>query len=90
MQDLETNKKTELSMALGRVVTKLRQESKLSARTVAYGIGISKTTLLLAEAGKLDPQLSTFCKIAEAFYLKPEALLSMVYAELPQGWSITE
>ena len=83
-------KKQEFLQALAKVMSKLRTDCKRSARSVAYDINISKTTLLLAESGKLDPQISTFCKIAEAYYLKPEKLLQMVYDELPENWTITE
>jgi len=82
----EVDRKKELSMALGRVITKLRKESNLSARAVAYGVNLSKTTLLLAEQGKLDPQLSTFCRISDAFYKQPNELFSLVMSELPQNW----
>lgn len=90
MQERDLNRKHELISALGRVVTKLRKESNRSARSIAYETNMSKTTLLLAESGKLDPQLSTFCKIAEAFYIKPDKLLDMVYEELPQNWTIID
>ena len=60
---MQTNKKKELlSKALGKVVKQLHDETNLSARTIAYSMNMSKTTLLLAEQGKLDPQISTFCK----------------------------
>ena len=86
---VQQDKKKEFTQALGRVVTRLRTESKRSARSIAYEINLSKTTLLLAESGGLDPQITTFCRIAEAFYLKPEKLLQMVY-ELPENWTIIE
>ena len=84
MQD--PTRKKELSLALGRVVHKLREDANLSARAVAYGMNMSKTTLLLTEQGKLDPQLSTFCKLAEAFYKKPDELLRLVINDLPEKW----
>ena len=68
----------------------MKNNSLSSDRYVAYEINMSKTTLLLAEKGKLDPQITTFFKIAEAFYLKPENLLQMIYKELPPNWSIIE
>ncbi len=71
-------------------MSKLRADSKRSARSVAYDINMSKTTLLLSETGKLDPQITTFCRIAEAYYLKPEKLLQMIYEELPENWTMTE
>ncbi len=90
MQASQKTKNREFLQALAKVLNKLRSESKRSARSIAYEINMSKTTLLLAETGKLDPQITTFCKIAEAFYLKPENLLQMVYKELPPNWSIIE
>ncbi len=53
--------------ALGKTISKLKAKSNLSSRAVAYSIDLSKTTILLAEKGILDPQITTFCKIAEAF-----------------------
>lgn len=90
MQAFQPDKKKEFMQALGRVITKLHAKSKRSARSIAYEINMSKTTLLLSEVGKLDPQLTTFCKIAEAFYIKPETLLQMVYEELPDNWTIID
>ena len=89
MQVYQTKKK-EFLQAFGRVMSKLRADSKRSARSVAYDINMSKTTLLLSETGKLDPQITTFCRIAEAYYLKPEILLQMIYEELPENWTMTE
>lgn len=78
--------KVELSNALGRVITKLRKQSNISARALVYGTNLAKTSLLLAEKGKLDPQLSTFFKIAEIFYKTPDELMKMVIDELPSDW----
>lgn len=90
MQVLNDDKKSELTGALGKVLTKLRAKTKRSVRSTALEINLSKTTLLLAEAGKLDPQISTLCKISEAYYIKPEKLFQMIYEELPENWSILE
>lgn len=90
MQVSQQDKKKEFMQALGRVISKLREKSNRSARSIAYEINMSKTTLLLSESGKLDPQITTFCRIAEAFYIKPEKLLQMVYEELPENWTIIE
>ncbi len=84
------SKKQEFQQALGRVITKLQEKSNRSARSIAYEIDISKTTLLLAQKGKLDPQITTFCKLAEAFYITPYELLKMVYHELTPHWSFLE
>lgn len=90
MQVSKQNKKKEFLQALGKVISELRAKSKRSARAVAYDINMSKTTLLLSETGNLDLQITTFCKIAEAFYIKPDTLLQMVYKELPENWTIIE
>lgn len=86
----QKDKKQEFINAFGRVIKKLREESKRSARSISYEINISKTTLLLAETGNLDPQITTFCKLAEAFYIPPERLLKMIYEELPNDWTIID
>ena len=83
-------KKNEFLKALGQVIKELHVRSNRSARSIAYDIDISKTTLLLAEKGKLDPQITTFCKLAEAFYLTPEELLKRVYSKLPDRWCFIE
>lgn len=87
---VQEDKKKEFLIAFGKVITKLRAKSNRSARSIAYEINMSKTTLLKAEEGSLDTQITTFCKIAEAFYIKPENLLQMIYDELPEDWSIIE
>ena len=79
-------KKQELAAALGKAVSKLKQEANLSARTISYEMNISKTTVLLAEKGKLDPQLSTFFKLSEAVYKQPDEMLRSVMKELPSKW----
>ena len=90
MQEQYLSKREEFSQAFGKVVLKLREKSKRSARSVSNEIELSKTTLLLVEKGRLDPQISTFCRIAEAYYVKPDELLKMVYDELPSDWSFLE
>ena len=90
MQEFQNNNKKEFTEALGKVLNKLQKQSKRSVRSIAYETGMSKTTLLLSEKGLLDPQLTTFCKIAEAFYIKPDKLLQMVYNELPENWSFID
>lgn len=90
MQAGQNKLKQELAEAFGKVLVKLREKSKRSIRSTALEVGLSKTTLILAEQGKLDPQISTFCKIAEAYYIKPEELFRLIYKNLPDNWSILE
>lgn len=90
MQDNSANKRKLFQEAMGRVIQKLRKEANLSSRAVAYSIELSKTTILLAQKGELDPQMTTFCKIAEAFNLKPSEFLSLIEKELPPNWVLSE
>ena len=87
MQTFDNSKKKIFTTALGKAITRLKEKSKLSSRALAYSIDLSKTTILLAEKGKLDPQLSTFCKIAEAFNIEPSDLMLMVKKELPKNFT---
>ncbi|MBR1424521.1 helix-turn-helix transcriptional regulator [bacterium] len=87
---MQAGKKKEFTNALGKVIKKLHAKSKRSARSLSYEIDISKTTLILAEKGELDPQMTTFCKLAEAFYITPEELLKKVIHELPPNWTILD
>lgn len=90
MQENYSEKRKIFNEAFGKVIFKLRNVSNLSVRTVACSIELSKTTLLLAEKGKLDPQITTFCRIAEAYNIKPSELMSMIEKELPVGWTFSE
>ena len=53
-------------------------------------IEISKTTILKIEKGQLDPQLSTFCRIASALDISPSKLLSLVEKKLPKNWDFLD
>ena len=86
----KTSKKELFTNALGKVIKRLRDKSKLSSREIAFSMSLSKTTILHAEKGILDPQLSTFFKIAEAFNLTPVDLLTMVNKELPQNFTFED
>ena len=82
----EEVRKNEWSTALGKVVDRQRNHANISSRTLAYEMGMSKTPFLLAEQGRVDPRSSSFCKIAEAFYIKPDEFFSLVLKELPEWW----
>lgn len=90
MQVSYTEKKKIFNKTLGQVIKKLRTDNNLSVRATAYSIDLSKTTILLAENGSLDPQITTFCRLAEAFNLKPSELLNMIENELPANWSFSD
>ena len=90
MQSFTTSKKEIFTKALGKTILKLKKDLNLSSRAIAYSIDLSKTTILLAEKGKLDPQITTFCKIAEAFNVEPSDLLKMVKKELPNNFTFMD
>lgn len=90
MQEQYKKKRQELSLALSEVIGDLRQKSKKSANLFANEIEISKTTILKIEKGMLDPQLSTFCRIASAFDLAPSKLLRLIEKKLPKDWDFGE
>ncbi len=87
---MQDEKKREFTKAFGNVIKDLHQKSKRSARSISYETEISKTTLLLAQKGILDPQITTFCKLAEAYYITPVELLNRIYKELPPNWGFLE
>lgn len=90
MQEQYKKKRQELSLALAQVIGDLRQENKKSANLFANEIEISKTTILKIEKGLLDPQLSTFCRIASALNLSPSKLLELIEKKLPQNWDFLD
>ncbi len=66
MQVPNNEKKKIFYKTLGQTLKKLRKDSNLSARAVAYSIEISKTTILQAENGTLDPQLTNILQISRS------------------------
>jgi len=90
MQEQYKKKRQELASALSEIIGDLRQKSKKSANLFANEIEISKTTILKIEKGMLDPQLSTFCRIASAFGITPSKLLHLIEKKLPKDWDFLE
>lgn len=90
MQEQYKKKRQELSLALSEVIGDLRKKSKKSANLFANEIEISKTTILKIEKGQLDPQLSTFCRIASALNVSPSELLKLVEKKLPKNWDFLD
>lgn len=90
MQEQYKKKRQELSKALSEVISDFRRKSKKSANLFANEIELSKTTILKIEKASLDPQLSTFCRIASALNMSPTKLLSLVEKKLPQNWDFLD
>lgn len=87
MQEQYLHKRKEYCEALGRVMFKLRMKAGKSVREIAREAELSKTTWLLAEKGELDPQITTFCRIAEVFYMNADKFFMLIKKELPKNWS---
>ena len=90
MQQQYKKKRQELSKALSEAVYDLRQKDKKSANLFANEIELSKTTILKIEKGTLDPQLSTFCRIASALNISPTKLFALIEKKLPENWDFLD
>lgn len=90
MQEQYKKKRQELALALSKAVSKLRAKTKKSANLFSNEMEGSKTTILKLEKAELDPQLSTFCRIASALEIKPTDLLLLVEKELPENWDFLD
>lgn len=90
MQEQYKKKREELSKALSEAISELRQKDKKSANLFANEIEISKTTILKIDKGQLDPQLSTFFRIASALNISPTKLVALIEKKLPQNWDFLD
>lgn len=90
MQEQYKKKRHELSKALSEAIFDLRQKDKKSANLLANEIELSKTTILKIEKGMLDPQLSTFCRIAYALNIPPSKLFELIEKKLPKNWDFLD
>lgn len=90
MQEQYKHKRQELSLALAKAFGELRLESKKSANLFSNEIELSKTTTLKLEKAQLDPQLSTFCRLASALGILPSELLKQVEKDLPENWDFLD
>lgn len=90
MQEQYKKKRQELATALSKAVAELRAKTKKSANLFSNEMEGSKTTILKLEKAELDPQLSTFCRIASALEMKPTELLSLVEKKLPENWDFLD
>lgn len=79
--------------ALGRTVKKLREERRMTRKTLAGSVGIPARALVQVERGHGDLSLSVpeICKIAVALKLRPHELMAhyqeaVVEADRTQAW----
>lgn len=73
---------TSLNEALGRTISKLRQDLRLSQEALADRAGIHRTYVSQLERGIKSPTLAVLIKIARALDTKPSRLLRSIEDEL--------
>lgn len=84
MQD----KKLKLQKSLGKIIAQERKN--ISITQLSSVIDLSKSIWSDVENGKKDIQLSTFWRIAEALYMKPSKLLSLIEEDLNDKFSFID
>ena len=82
------NNKELFLRALADVIKERR--GSVSITQLSLESDVSKSILFMIEKANRDPQLSTFFKIAEALYLKPSELVSLLEKRLGDSFSFIE
>lgn len=67
---------------VGRAIQRVREEKRQSQELASGLAGLGRTHLSAIERGQRKPTLETFFKLAEAFGMKPSALLERIEKEL--------
>ena len=80
--------KKQILESLSKVVQELRGEKSQFKFCAENNISISIISTI--ERGIKDPQLTTIFKIAEAFNIAPEELISLISKKLPKNFSIID
>lgn len=80
--------KKQILESLSEVVKELRGEKSQFKFCAENNISISIISTI--ERGIKDPQLTTIFKIAEAFNIPPEELISLISKKLPKNFSIID
>lgn len=73
---------TSVNDALGRAISKLRQNLRLSQEELANRAGIHRTYVSQLERGIKSPTLAVLIKLARALETKPSRLLRSIEDEL--------
>jgi DNA-binding XRE family transcriptional regulator len=68
-------------MALSDTLRRLRAENAWSQRELARQAGLSNQTIVNIESGRGDPSMATIAKLAKAFKVRPNALMSTAELE---------
>ena len=76
MQASKLKNNKQICKILGSVVQELKKEKKKSI--LAYESDLPRSVVYAILDGEKDPQLTTFCRLALGFDLKPSELMKIV------------
>jgi len=68
--------------AVGKVISKLRKERKLSQEVFSGFAGLARSHLAMIETGDKQPNFETIWRIANAFEMPVHALVKMIEDEI--------
>jgi transcriptional regulator with XRE-family HTH domain len=70
------------SVAVGKVIQRIREEKRLSQEVLSGLAGIGRTHLSAIERGERKPTLETFFKLSDAVDIRPSILMAEIEKEL--------
>ena len=75
-QHAALDNRSETSVILGRNVTRLRKQAKITKQKFALMVGVGRPFLNRIENGIADPRLSVILRLADALETTPQELLT--------------
>ena len=76
MQHAALDSRSEASVVLGRNVTRLRKQAKITKQKFALMVDVGRPFLNRIENGTADPRLSVILRLADALETTPQELLA--------------
>ena len=70
------------SVAVGKVIQRIREEKRLSQEVLSGLAGIGRTHLSAIERVERKPTLETFFKLSDALDIRPSILMAEIEKEL--------
>lgn len=70
------------SVAVGKVIQRIREEKRLSQEVLSGLAGIGRTHLSAIERGERKPTLETFFKLSDALDIRPSIFMAEIEKEL--------
>ena len=77
-------------LALGKVINKERTKMNKGINKFSFEYDIGNGLLSRLEAGKIDTQITTLWKLANAFDMNLSELAQLIEKELPAGFNFYE